>query len=193
MSRAIGLVCYILPPPGGSSRDTSQISLVLLPSVSTGFPSGGSTPTYHKLLFMIWLKTRTRRASVLRSLLGARKGQQAMAREVVLVQVTLSGDMYLLAENTYNYQTANGKLKITALNTCPIKCHCNASTHLSVLPAWHPAEVQRSDTAFPQPHFSSSTLLKSPLFFLGRFQSLHLQTGFGLHCNPYSPSLPFHT
>lgn len=184
-----------LHPTGyrGFSRDTSQITLALLPAVSLGFSSGGSTLTYHGLLFMIWLIARTRTASVLRSLLGAREGQQAKARELVSVQVTVSEDTYLLAENTCNYQTSNRKLKIAAPNICPIKCHYHTSTHLSFSPARHPAEVQRSDAAFSQLHFSSLTLLKSPLYFLDGFQSLHLQMGFGLYCNPYSPSHLFGT
>lgn len=82
-----------------------------------------------------WLKARTRRASVLRPLLGTREGQQATATEVVLLQATVSGDMYLLAESTCDYQTADRKLKIVAPNICPIKCHYNTSTHLSFLPA----------------------------------------------------------
>jgi len=115
------------------------------------------------------------------------------AREVVLVQVTVSGDTYFLAENTYNYQTANRKLKIVAPNICPVKCHCDTSTHLCFLPTWHTAERQRSDMVFPQLHFSSSTVLKSPLYFLDGFQSLHLQMDFGLYRNPSSPSPPVRT
>lgn len=98
---------------------------------------------------------------------------------------------HLLPGNTCNYQTANRKLKIVAPNISPIKCHYNTTTHLSFLPVWHPAEVQRSGPAFPQLHFSSSNLLKS-LYFLAGFQGLPLQMGFVLHCNPYSPSSPFH-
>lgn len=45
-----------------------------------------------------------------------REEQQTIAREVALVQVTTSKDMYLLPVNTYNYQTANRKLKIVAPN-----------------------------------------------------------------------------
>lgn len=112
-----------------------------------------------------------------------------MAREVVLVWATVSGDMYLLGENTYNYQTANRKPKNSS--TCPIKCHCNTSTQFSFLPAWHPPDVQRSDIDFPQLHFSSLTLLK-PLYFLDGFQSLNLQMGFRLYCSPYSPRSLFH-
>lgn len=107
--------------------------------VFMGFPSWGSTLIYHGLLFMIWLRTRTKGASVPRCLLRARETQQAMAREVVLVQAILSGHKYLLTENTCNYQTANRKLKIAAPNICSIKCHYNSSTNLfptCVAPSW---------------------------------------------------------
>lgn len=151
--------------------------------------SRGRTLVCHVLIFMIWQRARTGTTSVSRSLL--REGQETMAREVVWVQGTTWVDMYLLPGNTYNYQTANRKLKIVAPNIHPIKHHYNTSTHISFLPVWHPAEVQRSGTAFPQLHFSSSNLLKS-LYFLAGFQGLPLQMGFVLHCNPYSPSCPFH-
>lgn len=45
--------------------------------------------------------------------------------------------------NTYNYQTANRKLKIVAPNIHPVKCYYNTSTHICFLPVWHPAEVKR--------------------------------------------------
>lgn len=126
---------------------------------------------YHMLLFMIWQIARTGTTSVLR------EGQERIAREVVLVRVTTSGDVYLLPGNTCNYQTANRKLKIVAFTIYPVKCHYNTSTHFSFLLVWHSAEVQRSGTAFPQLHFSSSNLLKS-LYFLAGFQGLPLQMAF---------------
>lgn len=79
-----------------------------------GFSLKGRTLAYHMLLFTFWQRARTGTTSVSRSVL--REEQQTIAREVVLVQVTTSKDMYLLPVNTYNYQTANRKLKIVAPN-----------------------------------------------------------------------------
>lgn len=183
----LGWCSYILPSPRDSSRKFTGFSCSsvrcfhgLLKRENPGLPRAD----LHDLA-----KSKDRNNICVEILL--REGQETMAREVVWVQGTTWGDMYLLPGNTYNYQTANRKLKIVAPNIHPIKHHYNTSTHISFLPVWHPAEVQRSGTAFPQLHFSSSNLLKS-LYFLAGFQGLPLQMGFVLHCNPYSPSCPFH-